>query len=69
MNVDNQYMKINAVALIAGKKALVSNVEQITGQKIDHVAQIKFGGLQNVVTPWAVSNCAMTRMFRIPIPD
>ena len=46
---DNQYMKINAVALIAGKKALVSNVEQITGQKIDHVAQIKFGGLQNVV--------------------
>ena len=45
MNVDNQYMKINAVALIAGKKALVSNVEQITGQKIDHVAQIKFGGL------------------------
>ena len=35
--------------LIAGKKALVSNVEQITGQKIDHVAQIKFGGLQNVV--------------------
>ena len=49
MNVDNQYMKINAVALIAGKKALVSNVEQITGQKIDHVAQIKFGGLQNVV--------------------
>ena len=48
MNVDNQYMKINAVALIAGKKALVSNVEQITGQKIDHVAQIKFGGLQNV---------------------
>lgn len=49
MNVDNQYMKINAVALIAGKKALVSNVEQIAGQKIDHVAQIKFGGLQNVV--------------------
>lgn len=49
MNVDNQYMKINAVALIAGKKALVSNVEQITGQKTDHVAQIKFGGLQNVV--------------------
>ena len=49
MNVDNQYMKINAVSLIAGKKALVSNVEQITGQKIDHVAQIKFGGLQNVV--------------------
>lgn len=49
MNVDNQYMKINAVAQIAGKKALVSNVEQITGQKIDHVAQIKFGGLQNVV--------------------
>lgn len=49
MNVDNQYMKINAVAQIAGKKALISNVEQITGQKIDHVAQIKFGGLQNVV--------------------
>ena len=38
MNVDNQYMKINAVAQIAGKKALVSNVEQITGQIIDHGA-------------------------------
>ncbi|TPF95379.1 transcriptional regulator [Bifidobacterium sp. UTBIF-78] len=49
MNVDGQYMKINSVAQFAGSKALVGEVEQLTGQKIDHVAQIKFGGLQNVV--------------------
>lgn len=49
MNVDDQYMKINAVAQLAGKKALVSEIEQLTGQKIDHVAQVKFGGLQHVV--------------------
>ena len=49
MNVDGQYMKINSVAQFAGSKALVGEVEHLTGQKIDHVAQIKFGGLQNVV--------------------
>lgn len=49
MNVDDQYMKINAVAQLVGKKALVGEIEQLTGQKIDHVAQVKFGGLQKVV--------------------
>ncbi|MBT1174850.1 LCP family protein [Bifidobacterium sp. LC6] len=49
MNVDGQYMKINAVAQTLGRKALVQQVENITGQKIDHVAQIKFGGLQQIV--------------------
>ncbi|OZG62438.1 cell envelope-related transcriptional attenuator [Bifidobacterium lemurum] len=47
--VDDTYMKINAVAEIFGSQALVSEVEQITGQKIDHVAQIQFGGLTQVV--------------------
>ena len=49
MNVDDQYMKINAAAQLVGKKALVGEIEQLTGQKIDHVAQVKFGGLQKVV--------------------
>lgn len=49
MNVDDQYMKISAVAQLVGKKALVGEIEQLTGQKIDHVAQVKFGGLQKVV--------------------
>ena len=49
MNVDDQYMKINAVAQLVGKKALVGEIEQLTGQKIDHVAQVKFGSLQKVV--------------------
>ncbi|MBT1172967.1 LCP family protein [Bifidobacterium sp. MA2] len=47
--VDGTYMKINAVAQIKGYKALVGEVEQITGQHIDHIAKIKFGGLKNVV--------------------
>ncbi|WP_223846802.1 LCP family protein [Bifidobacterium rousetti] len=47
--VDGTYMKINAVAQIKGNKALVGEVEQITGQHIDHIAKIKFGGLKNVV--------------------
>lgn len=49
MNVNDQYMKINSVAELVDKQALVGEVEQLTGQKIDHVAQIKFGGLQQVV--------------------
>ncbi|MBM6699045.1 LCP family protein [Bifidobacterium pullorum subsp. saeculare] len=47
--VDGRYMKINAVAQAAGPKALVGQVETITGNKIDHVAKIKFDGLQQVV--------------------
>lgn len=47
--VGGLYMKINAVAQLKGYKALVGEVEQITGQHIDHIAKIKFGGLKNVV--------------------
>lgn len=43
------YMKINAVAETGGYPALTGQVENITGQKIDHVALIKFGGLEKVV--------------------
>lgn len=49
MEVDGSYMKINAVAQLAGPERLTEQVEQITGQKIDHVAKIRFGGLQQVV--------------------
>lgn len=49
VKVDGSYMKINAVAQLAGGKALVGTVEGITDQKIDHIAKIKFGGLKNVV--------------------
>ncbi len=46
---DGEYMKLNAVAELQGNQRLVGAVERITGQKIDHIAKIKFGGLQQVV--------------------
>ncbi|MFT9008098.1 MAG: LCP family protein [Bifidobacterium sp.] len=49
VQVNSTYMKINAVAEIDGYSALTGQVESITGQKIDHVAMIKFGGLEKVV--------------------
>lgn len=47
--IDNQYMKINSVAELYDRQTLVEQVEQITGHKIDHVVQLQFGGLINVV--------------------
>lgn len=49
VTLNDQYMKINAVSELGSMEDLVATVEGITGQKIDHVAQIHFGGLQNVV--------------------
>lgn len=49
VTVDDMSMKINAVAELYDNQTLVATVESITGQKIDHVAQIKFDGLKNVV--------------------
>ncbi|MFT8988465.1 MAG: LCP family protein [Bifidobacterium psychraerophilum] len=49
VTVKNTNMKINAVAETYGYTSLVEQVETITGQKIDHVAMIKFGGLEKVV--------------------
>ena len=42
-------MKINAVAQLYNGKQLVNEVEDITGQKINHVAMVQFGGLVKVV--------------------
>lgn len=49
VTVSGVSMKINAVVETNGRKALVGAVEGITGHKIDHVAEIKFGGLKKVV--------------------
>lgn len=49
VEIDQTYMKINAVAQLYDGKQLVNEVEDITGQKIDHVAMVQFGGLINVV--------------------
>lgn len=49
VEIDQQYMKINAVAQLYSGKQLVNEVEDITGQKINHVALIQFGGLVKVV--------------------
>lgn len=49
VNVNNQDMKINAVAALAGYPALVGEVESITGMKIDHVVLVGFGGVEKVV--------------------
>lgn len=49
VTVNGESMKINAVAQRAGKAALTGVVEQITGHRIDHVAEIRFAGLTNLV--------------------
>ncbi|WP_339346362.1 LCP family protein [Bifidobacterium apis] len=46
---DGRYMKINAVAYTSGYQSLTSQIEDITGHKVDHVALIRFGGLSKVV--------------------
>ena len=46
---DGKYMKINAVAYTSGYPSLTSQIEDITGHKVDHVALIRFGGLSKVV--------------------
>lgn len=49
VQVDGTYMKINGVAELFSRQALVEQVETITGMHIDHVMQIKFNGLKAVV--------------------
>lgn len=49
VSVNNNKMKINTVAQFFGKPALTKVVENITGHHIDHVAEIRFGGLTHVV--------------------
>lgn len=49
VKVNGASMKINAVAETQSKKTLTGEVEDITGKKIDHVAEIKFNGLTKVV--------------------
>ena len=49
VQVGDQMLKINAVMQVFGKKELVTQVESITGQHIDHVAKLTFGGLTKVV--------------------
>ena len=49
VKVNDRYMKINAVAEFDGPKALVGEIEALTGEHIDHVAQIRFDGLQQMV--------------------
>lgn len=49
VEVDGELSKINAVLGLYGRKPLVAKVEDITGQKIDHVAKINFGGLTTIV--------------------
>lgn len=46
---DGEAMKINALAYTSGYKSLTAHIEEITGNKIDHVAIIKFGGLRELV--------------------
>ncbi|TCD54620.1 LytR family transcriptional regulator [Alloscardovia theropitheci] len=49
VEVNGEGMKINSVAQFAGYDALISSVESITGSKIDHIAQIGFDGVANIV--------------------
>lgn len=49
VSLNGEQVKINSVAQAAGNKALTATIEKITGHRIDHVAEIRFGGLTNVV--------------------
>lgn len=49
VSLNGERVKINSVAQTAGNKALTSAVENITGHSIDHVAEVRFEGLTNVV--------------------
>lgn len=49
VQVDDALLKINAVMQIYGRQELATQIEDITGQKVDHVAKITFGGLTGVV--------------------
>lgn len=49
VQVNGQDSKINAVAELYGYEKLVEVVEGVTGQKIDHVVQVGFGGLETIV--------------------
>ncbi|BDR54458.1 hypothetical protein KIMH_05690 [Bombiscardovia apis] len=49
VTVNGEGMKINAAANLGGYRALTSQVEAITGHKIDHAVLIRFGGLEGVV--------------------
>ncbi len=49
VEVDGKGAKINSVAELYGYPKLVTAVEGITGQKIDHVVSVGFGGLQTIV--------------------
>ncbi|PMC44778.1 transcriptional regulator [Bifidobacteriaceae bacterium WP021] len=49
VSLNGEQVKINSVAQAAGNKALTAAIEKITGHRIDHVAEIRFGGLTNVV--------------------
>lgn len=49
VEIDGYYMKINAVMGEVGREQVVNEVEDIIGYKVDHVAELSFGGLQNVV--------------------
>lgn len=47
--VDGEGMKINAVAELAGYDKLVHVVESITSMKIDHIVQVGFDGVADIV--------------------
>ncbi len=48
VTVNGTYMKINAVYQLS-RAELVRQIESITGEHIDHVAEVQFGGLKSVV--------------------
>ena len=69
MNVDDQYMKINAVAQLVGKKALVGEIEQLTGQKSIMWHRSSSEGLQkDRMTLWRRGIVLATRTYRMLIP-
>ncbi|RSX55869.1 transcriptional regulator [Bifidobacterium dolichotidis] len=49
VQIDGNYMKLNAVKQVYGNEQLIKEVQDITGQRVDHVAELEFGGLVKVV--------------------
>ncbi|KFI65809.1 LCP family protein [Bifidobacterium cuniculi] len=49
LEINGNYLKINAAMQEYGRQALVEQVEDITGHRVDHVVKMTFGGLTKVV--------------------
>ena len=69
VEIDQNYMKINAVAQLYSGKQLVNEVEDITGRKSTMLPWCSSAALSKWSTPLAVLNCATTKTWMTRTPN